>query len=149
MDFMLDERSFVESSINCPPLSNLHISDLQVLCSATFTRLLSRSVGEMLIHNKMDGYIFRQTRRLDHFIKLPNTKCFLRISISHVDVAILHENFHEYPIFKGSNFEQFLESMTKLHKNFVNLFGLGSLNNIYLSLFHSTLAPVAGKRSNK
>ena len=30
MDFMLDDRSFVESSINCPTLGNLHISDLQV-----------------------------------------------------------------------------------------------------------------------
>ena len=37
-----------------------------------------------------------------------------------------------------------------MHENFVNLFGLGSLNNICLSLFHSTLALVAGsKRSNR
>ena len=60
-----------------------------------------------------------------------------------------NEKFHEYPIFKGGNSEQFQESMTKLHENFVNLFGLGSLNNIYLGLFHSTLAPVTGKRSNR
>ena len=89
-----------------------------------------------------------QYRRSDHFTKLPYTKCFLRIFVSHAAV-ILHEKFHEYPIFKGGNFEQFQESMTKLHENFVNLFGLGSLNNICLSLFHSTLAPVAGKRSNR
>ena len=36
-----------------------------------------------------------------------------------------------------------------MHENFVNLFGLGRLNNIYLGLFHSTLAPVTGKRSNR
>ena len=102
MDFMLDDGAFVESSINCPTKGNLHISDLQLSYLSLSLSLSSVSQWNADLQ-KMDDNIF--CRRSDHFTKLVYSKCFLKISIKAMLRSFM--KFHEYPIFKGSNFEQF------------------------------------------